>query len=280
MLRDVLGNKAAEDLVDSLEDAWNELQKLGYKEMRPWQEFFATFKPPQLDSRHLEQRMTTNFLHYRSNYFVICLSIVLLQILLAPMIIFAVILIVVFCTYLLQVLKKPLVIGDIVLDEKKKSIVCAVFSLVLLVVTGTLERLIWCMLYCITLCGLHMLLRPRSVMSKSNKVYEELKLGGYSWFGGSSSSSSSSTYVSGGKKSSGMSGASATASYEDANNDPERGGDAEVKEEGFSSNVDGSGTTAVRKRGAAPSSSSGGSAVPSSVGGSSITGLYEVNKKD
>ena len=285
MLRDLIGRRAAEELVDAMEEVYRQLQILGWKEVRPWQDFFATFKLPQLNSRHLEQRMTTNFLHYRSNYFCICIGIVVLQILLAPMIIFAVTLVAALCTYLLFILKKPLIVGDIVLDEKKKMTLCAVFSLVLLVLTGTLERLMWCILYCITLCGLHMLFRPRSVTSKSNKVYEELKLNGYSWFGSSSTAGGSGSAVSNSslRKPTGAK----EPSYEAAPEDPERGTSADQegdgKEQGFSSTVGGgAGARAMRKRGAAPSSTSagGGAAVPSSAGGSSITGLYETTKKD
>eukprot|EP01031_Cornospumella_fuschlensis_P002651 gene2651-3313_t len=71
MIRDVLGDAATEELMDALKLVGEKIQVLGWKEMRPWSEFFASFKPPQFDSRHLEQRITTNFLHYRSNYVVI-----------------------------------------------------------------------------------------------------------------------------------------------------------------------------------------------------------------
>lgn len=251
MLRDVLGERVADELLEEMNLLFEQAKTLGYKEMRPWTEFFGGFKPPQMNVRHIEQRVTTNFLHYRSNYFMICLGLLLLQIIFAPMIIFSTALVAAFCTYMLFIHKKPFYIGEIVIDDRAKMTICGVFSVLLLVLTGTLEHLIWCVLYITVLCGGHMLFRPRSVSSKSNKVYEELKLNGFNLFSPSAASAAAS--------------AVATSAAEDPEN-PSKATDAVGgKDEGYSSNLGSS--TAVRKRGAAGVGAA-------TAGGSSITGLY------
>lgn len=183
MIRDLLGNRTTDELLQEMQIVWEQIQTLGWKELRPWNEFFATFKPPQLNSKHLEQRVTTNFLHYRSNYAVICLGILCTQVLFTPMILISTVTIFGFYTFLMHLYKKPLVIGDFVFDETgKRYIVMGVSSLVLFL-SGTILSLLWALFYSVLLCVAHMVFRPRSVSSKSNRVYEEMKLSGMNIFG-------------------------------------------------------------------------------------------------
>jgi hypothetical protein len=102
MLRDLLGEHGTDDLLLEFNNVYQQLKILGWKELRPWEEFFAVFKTPQLTLTHLEQRITTNFLQYRSNYVCLCGVIICIQILRAPVIILTLILIVALCScYLL-----------------------------------------------------------------------------------------------------------------------------------------------------------------------------------
>ena len=55
MLRDVLGEKATTELVEELNDLYEQLQILGWREIRPWSEFMAGFKVPDLNAAHLEE---------------------------------------------------------------------------------------------------------------------------------------------------------------------------------------------------------------------------------
>ena len=48
---------------------------VGWRNIRPWGEFFAGFKLPQADCDLLKQRLATNLLHYRSNYLILCVGI-------------------------------------------------------------------------------------------------------------------------------------------------------------------------------------------------------------
>jgi hypothetical protein len=184
MIRDVLGERITDELLEEINLLYNQIKVIGWKEIRPWGEFFAVFKPPQLNIRHLEQRITTNFFHYRSNYILICAAVSSFQLLFSPTLLLSLVLVFSFCTYFLIIHKKSIIIGDLQIDATGKQICCLVLSIVLLAVTGTLERLIWTILYCLTICLLHMIFRPRSVTSKSDKLYEELKMNGFTWYGG------------------------------------------------------------------------------------------------
>jgi hypothetical protein len=178
LLKDVVGAKSADQIMCEIEPTLQDLQQLGWNEMRPWSDFFATFKTPQFQFKHLEQRIVTNFLHYRTNYAFLSLGVLALQILMAPMILFTAFTIVGLWTYLFVIHRTSLILGDIVLDATKKKLLFGGITCLLFVVTGTLERLLWTIIYSVLLCGLHMVFRPRSVSSKANRVYEEAKLNG------------------------------------------------------------------------------------------------------
>lgn len=194
MIRDLLGDSATDSLLGELQPFLESIQRLGWKEMKPWGEFFATFKAPQMTAKHLEQRITTNFLFYRSNYLALCCGVVVLQVLWSPMIVLSSLAVLSIWTYLMTVYQKPLVVGEVTFDSTGKQWLCAALSLVVLFVTGTMEKLLWTALYCIFLCTAHMIFRPRNVSSKSNRVYEEMKLSGYGFFAGAPSGGYDSKY--------------------------------------------------------------------------------------
>ncbi len=183
MLRDLLGDHVTEDVLNELNVVYQQIKVLGWKELRPWNEFIAVFKTPQLTMKHLEQRIITNALQYRSNYLCVCGLIISLQIVRVPIVLLTLVLIISLYTYTFIIVKNAIKIGGIEIDSLTRKILCGVISVALLAVTGTLEHLIWSLLYCLLLCGLHMIFRPRNVTSKTNRVYEEAKLAGFNWFG-------------------------------------------------------------------------------------------------
>lgn len=183
-LRDVLGEKRGKDVEEEIGYAIEQIRGYGWKDLRSMSEFLSVFKVPQMHKKNLEQRIITNFLHYRSNYIAICIGLFLLRIIFAPFLLLSITCVIAFSMYLLVVINKPIVLGDFTISENGKRVTCAVISLIFLAMCGALERLLWTMLYSIVLCVLHMVFRPRSVTSKSGKLYDELKLTGFSWFGG------------------------------------------------------------------------------------------------
>ena len=186
------------------------------------------------------------------------------------MLILAVPLAVVFCTYLLIVHKRPIKLGDIKITDTHKQTICIIFCLFFFATTGVLERLVWIIIYWIFTIGLHLIMRPRNMSSKANKVYEEMKLNGYTDMFSMFSNTASSTSTS-------------TMDY-DAH-DPEN---PEIREPeatmmpstpyGISSNIGSTSSVDMRKRG--PSSSYNSSPVG---GGGSMTYAEKAasaNKKD
>jgi hypothetical protein len=161
---------------------------IGWKDIRPWSEFFAVFKPPQLNWGLLEQRIATNFLHYRSNYFVLSTGIFTVRAIFSPSMLLSLLFCASLAIYLLLIRKLPIVIGKFTFRNRDKSLFLISFSILFLALTGALVRLIWTFLMMFIICGAHMLFRPRSVTAKTNELYEELKLNGYSWFVGTNSS--------------------------------------------------------------------------------------------
>jgi hypothetical protein len=100
-LRGVLGEKKGKELEEEIGYAIEQIKIFGWKDLRSWSEFLHVFKIPILQRKNLEQRIVTNFLHYRSNYFVICLVLFVLRIIFAPYLLLALFCVVSFSVYLL-----------------------------------------------------------------------------------------------------------------------------------------------------------------------------------
>ena len=185
MLNDILSKAKAEELSDELGSLIERIKVLGWKEMRPWSEFAAVFKPPQFTSKYIEQRMVTNMLYYRTNYFLITLAICLIKILISPSLLITMILCSTFTFYAKYMLKAPIKAGEVVINEDQKNLGIIGINVLTLLIMGALVEICWMFLYSFLVCLFHMTMRPRNVGSKTNKTYEELKLstGIYSMFG-------------------------------------------------------------------------------------------------
>ena len=168
-----------EALIEEFNEFVEQLTIIGWKEMRSWSEFMSCFKIP--DSKNLEQRVTTNFLHYRTNYLIITASIFIVRILLAPFLFLSIVLCAV-VTAAVVLHKEPIRIGDVELNHSMKLTVCAVTSLIFLALCGAVEHLLWGLVFSAIICVAHMVFRPRNISSKGNKVYEEMKIGAAGWF--------------------------------------------------------------------------------------------------
>jgi hypothetical protein len=183
MLNDIMGNISAQRLADDLGEIIETLKTLGWKEQRPWAEFFQVLKPPGWTYKDIEQRILTNFLQYRSNYVAIMCGVFLLRILFAPILFLSIVLCATITIYVVVVWKTPYMVGEHQLNEKSKIICCGVFSFIFLGLCGALEHLLWGLVISSLLCLLHMIFRPRSVSSKANKIYEEIKISNIDFFG-------------------------------------------------------------------------------------------------
>jgi hypothetical protein len=184
MLKDFLNEKKANEISNEIGYFLEQCKQYIYKDLRPWTtEFIGDFKLPQWNVKHLEQRVTTNLLHYRTNYLIICLLIFSLQLIFSPLTLISLI-IISLCIFYVMVINsnQPIVIGEVTINEKGKRFLLIGVISIFLFISGILGQLIWSAIYCIILCLLHALFRPRTVSSKSNKAYEEYKLRGFSFF--------------------------------------------------------------------------------------------------
>ena len=183
MLKDLLGENRAHEISNEIGYFIEQCKHYGYKDLRPWTEFIGDFKLPQWNVKHLEQRVATNLLHYRTNYLIICLLIFLLQLIFSPLTLISLI-IISLCIFYVMVINsnQPIVIGEVTINEKGKRFLLIGVISIFLFISGILGQLIWSAIYCIIICLLHALFRPRTVSSKSNKAYEEYKLKGFSFF--------------------------------------------------------------------------------------------------
>lgn len=170
--------------------------------MRPWHEFFATFKAPEMNAEYVSQRVTTNLLHYRSNYLFICAMVFLLRVVFSPLLLITLALCAGIAYYTFVVHSGPFRVGEILIDQRMKAYATGGVCLVLLILTGSLEALLWGLLSSLLLCGLHAFFRPRNIASRANHAYEEMKM---TWFGINFGSSSGSSGLGSSKKADGAS---------------------------------------------------------------------------
>ena len=172
-MKDFIGEARATAIEEDFRNTIEIFKQLTYREVRPWSEFFTQFKIPTWALKNIEQRVTTNVLHYRSNYLIITSIILILQILFAPLVLLSLLVCFILTIYLLIVMKgKSIVIGEVIINEKGKKLVALVLSGVLLLISGAVGQIWWGFMYGIALCGIHAFLRPRNVSSKTNKLYE------------------------------------------------------------------------------------------------------------
>ena len=161
MLKDFMTNS---NLGEEMTTAVDQVKTLLWKDLKGWTDFFAVLKLPQWTYKHLEQRITTNLVHYRSNYLVLCLVIYIIQLIFEPFILISLLLVGSLNIYALVLTKKkPLVIGDITISDKGKKMITIGVSVIFLILSGALSQLLWSTIYCILLCGFHATFRPRLV---------------------------------------------------------------------------------------------------------------------
>lgn len=168
--------------MEDLQEFVEQMSIIGWKEQRSWKEFSSSFKVP--DSKNLEERVTANFLHYRTNYLIITASVFILRLLLAPMLFLCIFCCIVASAAATVLIKDPVRVGDFDINSKVRLIICGVVSFIILGLCGAVEHLLWGVVFSGIICCSHMIFRPRNISSRSNKVYEEMKINSTNWFGG------------------------------------------------------------------------------------------------
>uniref|UniRef100_A0A7S2UXU1 PRA1 family protein n=1 Tax=Fibrocapsa japonica TaxID=94617 RepID=A0A7S2UXU1_9STRA len=164
--------------IEDVRQGLDQLKQFGLKSMQPWGEFFARFKPPKRwDQTSLEQRINTNYLHYRGNYLFVMVAVTLLHVVLAP--VMALVLAVCVCGFILLAPPsgREVRVGQRLLSRNEGLVLASIGSLALLLWSGTLYRLLMVLSLGFAVCVAHMVLRPRTLGSKTNRFMEEAKVG-------------------------------------------------------------------------------------------------------
>jgi hypothetical protein len=168
-LKNLFGPRSADELYEDMLSfsAW--AVQLYNEDFVPWRDFIGVgLKPPQPNYRHIEQRVLTNITDYKVNYAIVCAVVFVLRLIFSPFLLLSAIVITALSIFVLCVYKKPVIVFDVMLSPMHKRIGLSVFAVLLLFITGTLEKLIWTAIFCVVLCGVHLLGRPRSVTPRTS----------------------------------------------------------------------------------------------------------------
>ena len=173
-LKDFIGEENAANLMREIETLTREFKNLGWKEARPWKEFFAVFKPPQQWKLSIiQERMETNFLQYRTNYLYVVLAVLAFDVITSPFIAFMLVLgAIIFLTISS---KEQIKIGETSFQGKEKLYLAGGLSGLLLLLTGVLMNILTTLGIASFLVSLHMLFRPRDLNSKYNKLKQKFR---------------------------------------------------------------------------------------------------------
>lgn len=143
--------------------------------LQPWDEFLSFYKQPQCNFHQLDQRLSFNFLKYRSNYLsiviVITTSFTLYGFIFYPIFLLLLIPFLLFSFYCLIANKSSMRIGEITITTKGEKYAVLLVLTILLGVTDGLTYLVWILLFSCTLCLLHMFFTPKDGLDmKSQSV--------------------------------------------------------------------------------------------------------------
>ncbi|CAM9549057.1 unnamed protein product [Discosporangium mesarthrocarpum] len=157
------------------------LQELGWKDLRPWGEFFARFKAPREWSlTALDERVTTNVLHYRGNYAAILSGSLLVSIISSFSVLVALVLSLVLIVYLFPSGKdnRVVVIAGREPDRAERMAVAVIGVSCLLGFSGAVYSILYSLGLALLGCLVHAIFRPRNPQSKLNRLSEEVKVSG------------------------------------------------------------------------------------------------------
>mmetsp|Transcript_30231 Transcript_30231/g.90881 ORF Transcript_30231/g.90881 Transcript_30231/m.90881 type:complete len:212 (+) Transcript_30231:982-1617(+) len=166
----------SDDALQDAQAAWRRLDVSLLSGARPWKEFFEVFKPSSGD---LEKRMSTNLLHYKTNYAQIALGVVVLGFLAKPSALLGLALAAATACGLLTapVSRRFIVIGGarIPINNTSRALAATASAIVVLVLFRVLLwlALISCLALLLPLA--HMALRPRTLAAKYNAATDEVR---------------------------------------------------------------------------------------------------------
>lgn len=102
-VKDSLGPARIKEIKAAYESTVENAKIVAFRELRPWGIFFTQLNPKnvQWDWINIEQRVCTNLLYYRSNYFIIFCFTLALGLVLNPIIIISVLVVILWFIYVM-----------------------------------------------------------------------------------------------------------------------------------------------------------------------------------
>ncbi|CAM9270582.1 unnamed protein product [Ectocarpus sp. 6 AP-2014] len=153
---------------------------LRLKEMKGWGEFFARFKAPRAwNTKVLDERLTTNFLHYRGNYSVVAAGLLVVGIISNPYVLLALLCCALLLTFLFPTgePRRAVRVGDRTLERQERLAAAVIGASCILGLTGAWYILLFYGGAGVLLCLLHGVFRPRSIGSKTSRAAAEAQAG-------------------------------------------------------------------------------------------------------
>ncbi|CAM9887975.1 unnamed protein product [Scytosiphon promiscuus] len=155
-------------------------RELRLKEMKAWGEFFARFKAPRAwNTTVLDERLTTNFLHYRGNYSLVAAGLLIVGIISSPSVLLAILCCAVLLTFLFPSGQRPraVMIGERTLARQERLGTGVIGTCCILGLTGAWYTLLLYGGAGVFLCLLHAVFRPQTISSKASRVSAEATAG-------------------------------------------------------------------------------------------------------
>ncbi|CAN0417573.1 unnamed protein product [Ascophyllum nodosum] len=150
--------------------------------MKPWGDFFARFKAPGAwTTTVLDERLTTNFLHYRGNYSVIAAGLFVIGIISHPSVLFALLSCALLVTFLFPAGEHPRIVrlGERTLESGERTAGGVIGVACILGLTGAWYTLVFYGGLALFVCTVHALFRPRTVSSKASRAAAGVAASGF-----------------------------------------------------------------------------------------------------
>ncbi|CAM9922501.1 unnamed protein product, partial [Scytosiphon promiscuus] len=148
------------ELKDELAVLGQHMQRFFVADRRPWAEFFGPVEQPKWTQADVKKRVGANFSFFTTNYLMICATCSAVYILRSPGLLLTLLVSMCMFLYVFMSRRKTLVVMDMTLGTREKTIAAAAASMLLLSVTGYIFSLQFSGILGCAVCLLHATFRP------------------------------------------------------------------------------------------------------------------------
>ncbi|CAM9269278.1 unnamed protein product, partial [Ectocarpus fasciculatus] len=150
----------ASELKDELTVLGQHMHRFFVADRRPWAEFFGPVEQPKWTQAEVKKRVNANLSFFATNYLMIWATIAAVYILRSPGLLLTLLASLCMFLYVFMSRRKKLVLLDVTLGTREKTIAAAVASMLLLSVTGYIFSLQFSGILGCAVCLLHATFRP------------------------------------------------------------------------------------------------------------------------